>query len=394
MAYAILPAGFLTHALTYGFRIGGTQIAGCAGIEALLSDGQIMTGDDPATVREALKRLDSGTPPVAMGIFARPESAAPAIAARSPRHTWQALPGSPEDAPKTGAISEAPSARVRIAEGFEALLEILSGRMEADVEAAMLALHIGQIPLAVHDPSEYDRVSAVFADAADQARRETAARKLPAGTTLFLDQLQSFPEAIQSTNLTDILTWSLRTLLYVPPDWEPLAVILQLLTAQIEWKMSLFGPASDSLKDLADQMARLQGPQHDWELEAHLHYLAATALFVMSFMEIKDGFGEASGQFRKALRCFEHRNHVDSALRERFALGFFAIAEVLASRGRMEEAAVQYDFAATEMKNASQDATAEEIRRYSGKVVAGACPVQSTFASPSAGPGPPPGMKN
>ncbi|HSA59320.1 MAG TPA: hypothetical protein VLJ37_06505 [bacterium] len=396
MATTVLIPGFLNQALIYGFRIGGTQIAGSAGIEAMLSDGQTMAVDDPSAVREALSRLDAGMTPLSTGIFAHPKPQPRATHSSSSSQVRRALPPSPDDAgaPIQEAISKATSARDRIAEGFTALIEILAERMESDIEAATLAFHTGRIPRAIHDPSEYDPVSIAFVDAADQARRETAASALATDTALFLDQLQGFPDAIHAENLMDIIAWSLRTRLYLPAEWELPAVILQLLTAQIEWKMSHFGAASDSLKDLADQMARLQGPQHEWELEAHLHYLAGTALFVMSFMEINDRFEDASIQFRKALRCFEHRNEVDPALRERFALGFFSMAEVLASRGRMEEAAVQYNLAASEMANASQRASAEDIRLYAEQVVSGACPVQSMFASPSAGSGPPSGMKN
>jgi hypothetical protein len=252
------------------------------------------------------------------------------------------------DAPKPPKTLGAVSADQRIAEAFSALLDVLSERMESDVEAAALAMQLGQIPLDDFDPSDYDRVSSLFADAADRAQREAASHPSKPANEPLMVQMRSFAQTIRATNLTEILTWSLRTLLYLPSDWKLPAVILQLLTAQIEWKLGLIGPAADTLKDLGPQLKELRGPHHDWEMEAHLRYLAGTALFVTSFVEIRDSFADASREFQEALKCFEERNGVDGGLRERFALSFLAIAEVLSVRGRAEEAAVQYELAAVE----------------------------------------------
>jgi tetratricopeptide (TPR) repeat protein len=336
MATTTLFPGFLNQVLAYGFRIGSTQIPGNRNIESLWAGGQetlpVEAIDDAGG---PLARLQSGTPPLAPGVFLH-------------KTPLSLHPPERSDAPKPPKIYGAPSADQRIAEAFSALLDVLSERMERDVEAAALAMQRGQIPLDDFDPSDYDQASSLFADAADRAQREAVSNPSKTANEPLIVQMRSFSQTISATNLTEILTWSLRTLLYLPPDWKLPAVILQFLTAQIEWKLGLLGPAADTLKELGSQLKALRGPHHDWEMEAHIRYLAGTALFVASYVEIRDSFADASREFQEALQCFEERNDVDSCLRERFALGFLAIAEVLSARGRLEEAAVQYELAAVE----------------------------------------------
>jgi len=399
MATTLLFPGFLTQALTYGFRIGTTQIAGCENVETLLSDGQRVYSFDEAVVREGLRRLDSGTPAV-MGLFA--QAASTALAART-AHVVPKVSLQPPDGPDTPGPPELPeskdasaskSAREHVAEGFAALLAILAERMEKDVEAGALALHIAQIPLAPHDPNEYDRVSIAFLDAADEARRAIPVSQSDRNWPPFLKLLEGFPDVIRSTELMDIFAWSLRTLVYVPAELELPAVILQLLTAQIEWKMALFGPAADSLKDVAHLMRRLRAPRHDRQIEAHLHYLAGTALLVTSFLDLRNSFGESSDAFQQALLCYEQKGAVPAMMHERFSQGFFTLGEILATRGRMEEASVQYALAVVELELAGFDDVAETLRRYAEGVVKDSQPVQTVFAPRTSGSSSSSGTKN
>ncbi|HSA59316.1 MAG TPA: hypothetical protein VLJ37_06485 [bacterium] len=57
MASTILPTGFLTQALTYGFRIGNNQIPGRPDIESLIQQGSAPLLIDPAALARSLKTL-------------------------------------------------------------------------------------------------------------------------------------------------------------------------------------------------------------------------------------------------------------------------------------------------------------------------------------------------
>jgi hypothetical protein len=165
--------------------------------------------------------------------------------------------------------------------------------------------------------------------------------------------LEAFTGAVNSNNPMDLLTWSLKALVHLPSGWDLPAVILQLLTAQVEWKMLLFAPAADTLKDIAHQMKGIQGEQHNWEIEAQLHYLAGTALLVTSFVEMKDSLAEAVEAFKAALRGFEHAQMAAPELRRKLSVRFETIGEILESRGRHDEAHAAFTLAELGRKNAT-----------------------------------------
>jgi hypothetical protein len=62
VAYTILPTGFLTQALTYGFRIGETRITGRTDVESLMRQDSAPLLIDPSSFAQSLQAL-KGTPP-------------------------------------------------------------------------------------------------------------------------------------------------------------------------------------------------------------------------------------------------------------------------------------------------------------------------------------------
>src|SRR6185295_10078427 len=99
MANAILIPGFLTQAMTFGFRIGATQIAGHAEIEKFISEPN-----------PAFDAICGGKPPALLKIFTTPRPAS------------------------------STTANERVMEGFIALLDVVTDGMEEDLDSAMKIL--------------------------------------------------------------------------------------------------------------------------------------------------------------------------------------------------------------------------------------------------------------
>jgi tetratricopeptide (TPR) repeat protein len=331
MANAILLPGFLNQALIFGFRIGETQVSGRGEIERFLFEPPVVltfqeASDSPAFAVANFAKICGGYRPAFATAFAR-------------------------KAPPPDASSA--SANERIVEGFISLIDILCSGLERDMEAALEILETGSIPVAKHDASDYDAACIAFEEAVAQSRNEARYGKLPNATVLLVNQLATFTNAVNSEDPMDLLTWSLRTLAHLPHGWELPGLILQLLTAQMEWKMLLFASAADTLQDIARQMIRMRHDGHDWEFEGHLHYLAGAALLVTSFSEMKDALDEAIDEFQGAIHGFEQARTAGPEIHARLSLCFAAIGDILESRGRRDEAAVAYKLADIERENAA-----------------------------------------
>lgn len=311
MANALLLPGFLNHALTFGFRVGSTQIAGCEEVERFLSEPNPVATLEEAWAHPAFQKICGVKLPALPRVFG---------------------PGDPPTASTKATANE------RAIEGFLALMETLCDGLQQDLEDAMTILATGSVPVADHDPAEYDAACIAFEEAVAQARNEARYAKPKPKAAPLLHQLSAFTDIVNNGSPMDLVTWSLRTMAYLPSEWEIPVLILKLATARMEWKMLNFGTAADTLRDIARDAKALRSVHNDLGFEGQLHYLAGTALLVTSFSETKDAFGEAIEEFREALSAFEQTDRAGPELYARFAVCFDIIGGILESRGRHEEA--------------------------------------------------------